>query len=114
MIIQNISEEGFTNLSFTVPTEDRERTISLADVMKSEVGAERLSCDENIAKVSIVGVGMRSHAGVAMKVFSALAEKGINIEMISTSEIKISIVIGRKYAEDAVRALHDAFELEKG
>jgi len=113
MIIQNISEEGYTNLSFTVTTEDIEKTSSLGDIIKKEVGAERVTYDDNIAKVSVVGVGMRSHTGVAMKVFKALAEKKINIEMISTSEIKISIVIAKDRAEEAVRALHDAFELGK-
>ena len=100
-------------MSFTVPTEDIEKTKSLGDLIKADVGAERLTYDENIAKVSVVGVGMRSHTGVAMKVFGALAENGINIDMISTSEIKISVVIVKDRAEDAVRALHDAFELEK-
>ena len=113
MIIQNISEEGHTNLSFTVTTEDIEKTSSLGDIIKKEVGAERVTYDDNIAKVSVVGVGMRSHTGVARKVFRALAEKKINIDMISTSEIKISIVIAKDRAEEAVRALHDAFELEK-
>ena len=111
MIIQNVSEDGYTNLSFTVPTADIEKTSSLGDLIKSEVGAERITYDGNIAKVSVVGVGMRSQAGVAMKVFKALAEKGININMISTSEIKISVVVSKDRAEDAVRALHEAFEL---
>ncbi|MFC1693380.1 aspartate kinase [Candidatus Latescibacterota bacterium] len=114
MIIQNISVDGFANLSFTVTTEDIEKTSSLADLIKTEVGAEDVSLDENIAKVSVVGVGMRSHTGVAMQVFKTLAEKGINIHMISTSEIKISLVIARDRAEEAVRALHEAFELENG
>ena len=113
MIIQNVSEDGHTDLSFTVTTEDIEKTRSLGDLIKAEVNAERITVDENIAKVSVVGVGMRSHTGVAMKVFGVLAEKGINIHMISTSEIKISIVISKDRATDAVRALHDAFELEK-
>jgi len=82
-------------------------------LIKSEVGAERVTCDDNIAKVSVVGIGMRSHTGVAEKVFKALAGKKINIEMISTSEIKISVVIAKNRAEEAVRALHEAFELEK-
>lgn len=114
MIIQNIGEDGYTDLSFTVSTADIEKTSSLGDLIKAEVGAERISYDENIAKISIVGIGMRSHTGVAMKVFRTLADMGININMISTSEIKISVVIAKNRAEDAVRALHDAFELDKG
>ncbi len=113
MIIQNVSEDGFASLSFTVPCEDIAKTSSLADYIKEETGAERVSFDENIAKVSVVGVGMRTHAGVAMKVFRALAEKDINIFMISTSQIKISVVIARDRADEAVRALHDAFEIDK-
>jgi len=113
MIIQNIGEEGYADLSFTVSTEDIDKTSALEELIKKEVGAERVTCDDNIAKVSVVGIGMRSHTGVAEKVFKALAEKKINIEMISTSEIKISVVITKDRAEEAVRALHEAFELEK-
>jgi aspartate kinase len=113
MIIQNVSEDGHTNLSFTVSTEDIDKAGSLGDLLMKEVGAEKVSLDENIAKVSVVGIGMRSHTGIAMKVFKVLAEKGINIHMISTSEIKISVVIARDRAFEAVQALHDAFELEK-
>ncbi len=111
MIIQNVSEEGLTNLSFTVSSEDIEKTSMIADIIKAESGAEEVTCNENIAKVSVVGVGMRSHTGVATKVFKALADNNINIFMISTSEIKISVVISRENAEQAVRVLHDAFEL---
>ena len=114
MIIQNISEDGLTDLSFTVSTEDIEKTSSLADLIKAESGAERVTYDENIAKVSVVGVGMRSNTGVASKVFKTLADKKININMISTSEIKISVVVEKNRAEDAVRALHDAFDLGNG
>ena len=113
MIIQNIGREGYANLSFTVSTDDIAKTEAIEDIIKSEVGAEELTSDKNIAKVSVVGIGMRSHTGVAEKVFRVLAEKKINIEMISTSEIKISVVINRERAEEAVRALHDAFELDK-
>ena len=113
MIIQNISEDGYADLSFTVSAEDIDKTSALGDLIRAEVGAERVTVDENIAKVSVVGIGMRSHAGVALKVFSTLAEKGINIHMISTSEIKLSVVIRKDRAEEAVRSLHDAFELEK-
>jgi len=113
MIIQNVGQEGHATLSFTVSTEDIEITSSIADILKSEVGAEDVTCNENIAKVSVVGIGMRSHTGVAEKVFKTLAEQKVNIEMISTSEIKISLIISKDRAEDAVRALHDAFELDK-
>ncbi len=111
MIIQNVSEDGLTDLSFTISTADIEKTSSLSDLIKAESGAERITCDENIAKVSIVGVGMRSHTGVASRVFKTLAEKKININMISTSEIKISIVVAKDCAHEAVRALHEAFNL---
>ncbi len=113
MIIQNIGQEGHANLSFTVGTEDIEKASAISDLLKKEVGAEDVTCNENIAKVSIVGIGMRSHTGVAEKVFKALAEAGINIEMISTSEIKISVAISKDRAEEAVNILHDAFELDK-
>ncbi|MDR2198344.1 MAG: aspartate kinase [Deltaproteobacteria bacterium] len=115
MIIQNRSrgEDGFTDLSFTVPLSDYERTMELMRAAREELGAEGALGDDDIAKVSIVGVGMRNHAGVAATMFQALAAEGINIDMITTSEIKISCVIQKKYAELAVRALHDAFELDK-
>ena len=111
MIIQNIGADGFTDLSFTVSTEDIEKTSSLSESIKADAGAQEVTCDEGIAKVSVVGVGMRSHAGVAMKLFKALAEKNINIEMISTSEIKVSVVISQDRVQEAVKALHKAFEL---
>lgn len=111
MIIQNIGADGFTDLSFTVSTGDIEKTSSLSESIKADAGAREVTCDENIAKVSVVGVGMRSHAGVAMKLFKALAEKNINIEMISTSEIKVSVVIAQDRVKEAVKALHEAFEL---
>lgn len=111
MIIQNIGADGFTDLSFTVSTEDIEKTSSLSKLIKADAGAQEVTCDEDIAKVSVVGVGMRSHAGVAMKLFKVLAEKNINIEMISTSEIKVSVVISQDRVQEAVKALHEAFEL---
>jgi len=111
MIIQNIGADGFTDLSFTVSTEDIEKTSSLSELIKADAGAQEVTCDEDIAKVSVVGVGMRSHAGVAMKLFKVLAEKNINIEMISTSEIKVSVVIAQDRVQEAVKALHEAFEL---
>jgi len=111
MIIQNVSREGLTDLSFTIPRSDIKKTEEIMKEVIKEIGAKDILIDENIAKVSIVGVGMKTHSGVASKMFSVLAREGINIMMISTSEIKISCVIDAKYTELAVRALHDAFEL---
>jgi len=112
MIVQNTSEDGLTDLTFTVPKPDFYKTMKLlADVAK-EIGAEKILGDEDIAKVSIIGIGMRSHAGVAKKMFEVLARENINIMMISTSEIKVSCVIEEKYTELAVRALHTAFGLD--
>jgi len=113
MIIQNVSQESLTDISFTVPRADVNKTRGIMTNLIKDIGAKELAIKEDIAKVSIVGVGMRSHSGVAAKMFSTLAAEGINIMMISTSEIKISCVIDAKYAELAVRALHRIFELEK-
>lgn len=113
MIIQNSSAEGITDISFTIPEADMEKVLQICGQVKDALGANNLSGTNDIAKVSIVGLGMRSHSGVASRMFDALAREGINIEMISTSEIKISCVIRKKYAELAVRTLHDTFELEK-
>src|SRR5205085_1969947 len=111
MIVQNISRDGFTDISFTVPRGDHLRAHTALQEIGRTVGAEKVVHDERVAKVSIVGVGMRSHSGVAARMFGALSKEGINIQMISTSEIAVSCVIEDKYAELAVRALHDAFEL---
>ena len=114
MIVQNQAYDGTTDLTFTVPRGDRKRAVEiLKDKVPDLVGtsAERIKFDDDIAKVSVVGVGMRSHAGVAKKMFQLLAGENINIQLISTSEIKISCVIARKYAELAVRALHEGFGL---
>jgi aspartate kinase len=111
MIIQNISKEGFTDLTFTVPKGDLRRAIEIIKPTAKELQIPEILTDEKISKVSIIGVGMKTHAGVAAKMFQTLYAEGINIEMISTSEIKISCVIKEKYTELAVRALHDAFEL---
>ncbi len=113
MIIQNIGQDGLTDLSFTVPKGDAERAKKILSKLKLELGVAAIGLMDNIAKVSIVGVGMRSHSGTAAKMFATLAQEGINIIMISTSEIKISCVVDAKYAELAVRALHEAFELGK-
>jgi aspartate kinase len=114
MIIQNASVEGMTDFSFTVQRNDLKRTLAvLESKVKSAIGAQSILGDERIAKVSLVGIGMRTHAGIASKMFGALAAEGINIQMISTSEIKTSVVIDEKYMELAVRVLHRAFELDK-
>jgi aspartate kinase len=111
MIVQNIGRDGSTDISFTLPRADRQRAESALAKVAKEVGASGVAADDRVAKVSIVGVGMRSHSGVAARMFETLSRENINIQMISTSEIAISCVIEDKYAELAVRALHDAFEL---
>lgn len=111
MIIQNISEAGRTDLTFTVPRSDLKRSVELIKSTLPEMAEAGIKTDDHIAKVSVVGVGMRSHAGVAQRMFEILAAEGINILMISTSEIKISVVVEAKYAELAVRVLHDGFGL---
>lgn len=113
MILQNVSADGYTDLTFTVPKEDLKRAIALAEVVARQVEAGRVEAAGDIAKISVVGVGMRSHAGIAHTMFDALAKEGIAIQMIGTSEIKVSIVIEMKYAELAVRILHDVFELHE-
>jgi aspartate kinase len=113
MIVQNVSEDGrFTDLTFTVTRADFDRAIQLLTDRQGELGYERLMTDKNVVKVSVIGMGMRSHAGVAQKMFSTLAEKGINIQVISTSEIKVSVLLGEDYTELAVRALHSAYGLD--
>jgi len=111
MIIQNASKEGTTNLGFTVPHSELERAKEVIGSFGGEFGSA--DYDEEVCKVSIVGVGMKSHSGIAAKAFSTMAQNNINIEMISTSEIKISMIIDEKYGELAVRVLHDAYELDK-
>jgi len=113
MIIQNASIEGFTDLSFTVSRKEVKTAREIVGKAAREVGSERVEVDENVSKISIVGVGMISHSGVAARMFATLAREGINIEMISTSEIKISCVVHTKYTELAVMALHEAFQLEQ-
>jgi aspartate kinase len=113
MIIQNVSRTGATDVSFTVPLGDVNRTLKTAKDIAQRIQAGDVTCDKGIAKVSVVGIGMRSHSGVAANMFEALAEKGINIEMISTSEIKISCVVAKKHGEEAVRAIHEKFGLGK-
>lgn len=115
MIVQNISEEGRTDMTFSCPTNEIARAQKALEAAKSSgsINFHGLVVDDLVAKVSIVGVGMRSHAGIAAKMFEVLAREGVNIRVITTSEIKVSVLIDRKYMELAVRALHDAFELEK-
>ncbi|MFV3092506.1 aspartate kinase [Pseudomonas sp. GW6] len=112
MIVQNVSHDNTTDFTFTVHRNDYNNALSVLQKTADELGAREVVGDTNIAKVSIVGVGMRSHAGVASRMFEALAKETINIQMISTSEIKVSVVIEEKYLELAVRALHTAFELD--
>jgi aspartate kinase len=112
MIVQNTSEDGITDLTFTVPKSDFYKTMKLVSRVAEDIHAEKVLGDEDIAKVSVIGVGMRTHAGVAMKMFETLAAENINVMMISTSEIKVSCVIEEKYTELAVRVLHRAFGLE--
>ncbi len=111
MIIQNASSNGLTTLGFTVPESELPKAKEIIDNFDHDIGGKDF--DSNICKVSIVGVGMKSHSGVAATAFTAMAKENINIEMISTSEIKVSMVIEQKYAELAVRTLHSVYELDK-
>ena len=113
MIIQNQSVDGFTDFTFTVPRAEYQKALELLkSTVQTHIAAREISGDPKVSKVSVVGVGMRSHVGIASKMFRTLSEEGINIQMISTSEIKISVLIDEKYMELAVRALHKAFDLE--
>ena len=113
MIIQNTRAEGMTDLTFTVPKSDYKKALEIEKKIAKEIGAESVFGDENVAKVSVTGVGMKNHSGVAARMFSALAKENINIMLISTSEIRISCVVEEKYAELAVRVLHTEFGLDK-
>ncbi|AGA33126.1 Aspartokinase [Thioalkalivibrio nitratireducens DSM 14787] len=113
MIVQNVGADNTTDFTFTVHRNDYEKALGILERVSSELGARNVAGDTKIAKVSVVGVGMRSHAGIASRMFEALARESINIRMISTSEIKISVVVDEKYLELGVRTLHDAFELEQ-
>lgn len=113
MIIQNASLEGYTDLTFTVSKKDLKDAQKIVESTAKKVGAKKVEVDDQVAKISIIGVGMASHSGVAAKMFKTLAKEGVNIMMISTSEIKISCIIQRKYMELAVSVLHDAFDMEK-
>jgi aspartate kinase len=113
VIVQNVSHDNTTDFTFTVSRNDLDRAEEVLNNVAKEINARKVTSDNKIAKVSVVGVGMRSHAGVASQMFAALAEVGINIQMITTSEIKISVIIEEKFLELAVRSLHSSFELEK-
>ena len=115
MIVQNISEDGRTDMTFSCPIDDVARAEQAMEAAKSsgEINYREIVSDQDVAKVSVVGIGMRSHSGVAQKMFKALADEGINIKVITTSEIKVSVLVDRKYMELAIQALHDVFELEK-
>src|SRR5207237_8324966 len=110
---QNSSRDGFTDMSFTLPRGERARSVAALEDVARRVGAEGVQSNDRVAKISIVGVGMRSHSGVAARMFAVLSKEGVNIQMISTSEIKISCVIDEKYLELAMRALHAAFGLDE-
>jgi aspartate kinase len=111
MIVQNVSEHGMTTISFTVSKDDLNRALNVARRIKEDIGAAEIEFDENITEVSVVGIGMRSHSGIAARMFQALAEENINVQMISTSEIRISCVINEEHTERAVKVIHDKFEL---
>jgi aspartate kinase len=112
MIVQNVAEDGTTDMTFTVGKTDLTLARSCLEAVRGDIGYAEISTDMDVAKLSVVGVGMRSHAGVAGTMFKTLAERGINIQVISTSEIKVSVLIGAEYTELAVRALHSAYELD--
>ncbi|HJP53042.1 MAG TPA: ACT domain-containing protein, partial [Pseudomonadales bacterium] len=113
MIVQNVAADMSTDFTFTVRRDDYDQAMKILQAVAEDIEAREVSGDNRIAKLSMVGVGMRSHAGVASRMFEVLGNESINIQMISTSEIKISVVIQEKYLELAVRTLHSAFELEK-
>jgi len=112
MIVQNIAEDGTTDLTFTVTKADLARTVKTLEESRGKLGFKELKPDPNVVKISVIGVGMRSHAGVAQLMFRTLAEKGINIQVISTSEIKVSVLVAEEYTELALRALHTAYGLD--
>jgi aspartate kinase len=113
MIVQNVGRNGIANLTFTVPLTESHRVQKTLEAVLDSIGGGQIAIHENIAKLSVVGVGMKTHSGVAATLFSALADAGVNIELISTSEIKISVIIDKNKADEAARLAHAAFELEK-
>jgi aspartate kinase len=112
MIVQNLAADGTTDMTFTVGKTDFPRAVQVLETARQGIGYAEIASDHNVAKISVVGVGMRSHAGVAGTMFRTLAERGINIQVISTSEIKVSVLVAAEYTELAVRALHTAYELD--
>ncbi len=112
MIVQNVSADGFTDITFTLPKGDMDRAVECLNKVKDKLGFETIKADAQVVKVSVIGVGMRSHAGVALEMFRTLSARGINIQVISTSEIKISVLIAEEYTELALRALHSAYGLD--
>jgi aspartate kinase len=115
MIVQNVSEDGrTTDLTFTVGKADLDRAVKVLEERRGALGFEALKPDPNVVKISVIGVGMRSHTGVAQQMFKTLAAKNINIQVISTSEIKVSVLIAEEYTELALRALHTAYGLDAG
>jgi len=112
MIVQNVGVDNTTDFTFTVHRNDYNKALDILNKISAELGAKNVTGDNRIVKISVVGIGMRSHAGIASRMFSALAEEGINIMMISTSEIKVSVVVDEKYLELGVRTLHSEFGLE--
>jgi aspartate kinase len=113
MIVQNVGQDGTTDFTFTIHRSDYARSLEILNIQAKELGAREVVGDDKIVKISLVGVGMRSHAGIASKMFQALAQEGINIRMITTSEIKISVVVDEKYLELGVRTLHETFQLDQ-
>jgi len=113
VIVQNVSEQGFTDITFTVPRSDYKQTMDIMHMLCKQMQGRDVKGDDGVAKVSVIGVGMRSHAGVAKEMFDVLAKEGVNIQMITTSEIKVTVVIEEKYIELAVRSLHTAFGLDQ-
>ena len=113
MIVQNTSQDGTTDFTFTIHRNDYQKGLEILQKVSSDLGGREVHGDDGIVKISLVGVGMRSHAGIAAQMFKALSDEGINILMISTSEIKISVVVEEKYLELGVRALHEAFGLDQ-
>jgi aspartate kinase len=113
MIVQNVGHQGIANLTFTVPKGDTRKAVKALEPVFAEIGGGQIAVHEKIAKLSVVGVGMKTHSGVAATLFQALAEAGVNIEMISTSEIKISVVIDLDRSDEAARVAHAAFKLDK-
>ena len=113
MIVQNVSEDGTTDISFTLPITDGHRALELLESLRVEVGMEAVTLDEQVGKVSLIGAGMKTHPGVAATMFQALSDAGVNIEMISTSTIRVSVVVRQEAVETAIRALHERFGLSE-